>query len=334
MIGCEALPQMVMPSQRRRQVFMHGVMQIMVTRSCDLSCHGCSAGSQLVSKPAVMTPDQFRRACESVRDYFGITALFGGNPCTSRYFEDYCRIMREMIPYKQRGIWTNNLMGKGAIARETFCPEHSNINVHGNTDAWREFERDWPEVLAARKEHTRRGLEQDSVHGTPWISMVDLGIPEDKRWELIRKCDINVNWSAIITLVRGELRGFFCEVAGHMAALHADNPDWAGSGTPMADIGLPIEPGWWRRRQRDFEQQIRTCCPHCAIPLRRPGQLAIGGEKEEFSRTHEFIARPKVKGRSVVFVGVENLVRSARPATQYLKGVTPGYQDQERTDGL
>jgi hypothetical protein len=320
--------RMVKPSDRRPQIFRGGVLQILVTRACDLSCYGCSAGSNLVSRPSVMTPDQFDEACASLDGYFGTVGLFGGNPCTSRYFEDYCRIMRARFPFEQRGIWTNCLMGKGAHARITFCPKHSNVNVHMNSEAYEEFRRDWPEALIARKEHTDRGLAEDSRHGSPWVSMTDLGVPEDERWRLIGDCKINKHWSAIICLVRGELRGFLCEVQGHMAALHADNPDWAGTGAPMPDVGLPIVPGWWRSPLAAFESQVRTCCHHCAVPLQRPGQLAIGGEKEEFSPTHAYLARPKVRDRRVDVVSIGGSIRRGdRPATQYLPGVTPGYQD-------
>lgn len=317
-----ALNSMVPPGQKRPRIFRGGIIQIMTTRSCDMSCFGCTAGSNLVSKPATMTIDQFDRAVASLDQFWGITAVFGGNPCTHPAFDEICRIMRARVPFAQRGLWTNNLMGKGAHARITFNPATSNINVHMNSDAWEEFERDWPEALSARKEHATLGLTRDSVHGTPWVSMTDIGVPENERWSHISKCDINQHWSAMICVVRGELRAFFCEVAGHMAALHGDNPDWADSGQPMPDVGLEVEPGWWRKPMAEFERQVLTCCHHCAIPLRRPGQLAIGGTHEEFSHTHRFIARPKVRDRQLVQVG-EFAGRGDRPSTEYLDGVTP-----------
>lgn len=334
-------PTMVVPSMRRRRIFepYQGVLQIMVTRACDLSCFGCTAGSNLRTSPATMTPDQFEAAIRSLGfpdegHYFGIVGVFGGNPASSRYFEDYCRILRDLVPFPQRGLWCNNLLGKGKVARETFDPRHSNINVHLEQDAYDEFRRDWPEALDARREHTTEGLTVDAVHGSPWVGMRDqesLSFPDgsvrentpENRLELIGDCDINKHWSAMICLVRGELRGFFCEIAGHMAAMHGDNPNWAGTGQPMPDVGLPVEPGWWRRPLVDFADQVRQCCHNCGVPMRRPGQKAIGGEREEFSETHRFIARPKRKGREVAFISSESLGARSRPATEYLKGVTP-----------
>lgn len=336
----EALPvKMVVPSEKRPGVWRGGVLQIMVTRSCDLACHSCTAGSNLVSKPAVMTPDQFERAVKSLDGYFGVVGVFGGNPTTSRHFEDYCRILRAHVPYERRGIWTNNPMGKGALCRITFNPAVSNINVHLNDEAYREFERDWPEALSARAKHTHAGLVEDAVHGSPWISLKDLdSLPfpdgsdrentESNRWDLIKDCTINKSWSAMVCLVRGELRAFACEIMGHMAALHGDNPNWDLSGQPMPDIGLKVEPGWWRKSLEEFGDQFRTCCHNCAVPLNRPGQLAIGGEREEFSERHRFIARPKVKGRAVQFISSESLAKRDRPAIEYISGAAPAYCSQ------
>lgn len=322
-----AVNKLTSPGQRRPGIFRGGIIQIMITRSCDKSCYGCTSGSNFISKPGVMSVDQFDEALASLENYWGVTACFGGNPCSHPQFDKICERMRARVPFEQRGLWTNRLLGKGALARITFNPYHSNINVHGDAEAYAEFERDWPEALKARPAHTRDGLTQDSQHGTPYISMVDLGIPEEERWRLIADCDISKFWSAIITVVRGELRCFFCEVAGHFAALHADNPDWAGSGEKMPDVGLACQPGWWQKPMADFEQQVLTCCHNCAVPLRRPGQLANGGEHEEYSKTHAFVARPKVRDRPMQLVeSIGTLSRPERPATNYLPGITPGYK--------
>ena len=287
-------------------------MQIMVTRACDLACHGCSQGSNLAGKPPLMTPGQFEQAVTSLAGYFGVIGVFGGNPCVSPYFDDYCHFMRKHVPFLQRGLWSNNLCGKGAEARETFNPRHSNLNVHMSREAYEEFWRDWPESGPYVK-----GLGIDSVHGSPWVAMQDVIEDEEERWRLIADCDINKYWSACIGVVPGRgLRAYFCEIAYAMAALHADDPDWP-------DTGLEVVPGWWKKPQADFEAQIRQHCPACGIPMRRPGQLAQGGTHEEFSETHRHIARPKIRDRPVQFVQVESLARTERPSTEYLPNTTP-----------
>lgn len=311
---------MVPPSQKRPAIMRGGILQIMVTRACDKACTHCTQGSNLAGKPVMMTPDQFDQACASLEGYFGVVGMFGGNPCMHPQFGELCRIMRARFPFKQRGIWTNNLRGKGADARITFYPRHSNLNVHLDSEAHAEFKRDWPESAPFLK-----GLESDSTHSSPWVSMVDLGISENERWNLISRCDVNQHWSALIGVFRGELRAYFCEIAYSQAALHQDNPDWAGTGKPIPDTGLPLEPGWWRHSMAAYEAQVRTHCHHCGIPMRRQGLRAIRGDHEEYSKTHEFIARPKIRERPTQLVTIGNGVRSDRPATQYLAGVTPGY---------
>lgn len=309
------------PGDKRPGAMRDGIIQIHVTRACDQACFHCTQGSNLGGKPVMITPDQFDAACASLQDYWGVVGVFGGNPTMHPQFDELCKIMRSRIPFEQRGLWSNNLRGKGAHARVTFNPRYSNLNMHLSGEAHAEFCRDWPESIPYLK-----GLDADSVHGSPWVAIKDVIDDEAIRWSMIGRCDINQHWSAMVCVVRGELRAFFCEIAGAMSMLHQDNPDWNGTGKPMPDLGLPVTPGWWKLPLAAFRDQVMTCCHNCGIPMRRPGQLAIGGEQEEFSRTHEFIARPKIRDREVNFVGVESLARTDRPATEYLAGITPGYR--------
>ena len=311
------------PSDKRPGIWRQGVLQIHVTRACDLACTHCTQGSNLAGKPVMMTVEQFDEACRSLEGYFGMVGMFGNNPAMHPHFDELCRVMRARVPFQQRGLWCNNLRGKGPHARITFNPKHSNINVHLDRDAWAEFERDWPESAPYLK-----GLDRDSIHSSPWVSMRELGASEDERWKLISQCDVNQYWSAMICVVRGQLRGFFCEIAGAQAMLHQDNPDWAGTGLPMPDTGVPIEPGWWRQDMGAFEHQVETHCHDCGIPARRLGRPATGGDADEFSEVHRFISRPKVKDRPMELVTIGGVERSDRPATQYLPSVTPGYKGE------
>jgi len=316
------MPKTMVPPSQRRPVWRGGIIQLMVTRACDLSCHHCTQGSNLTGKPVVMTPDEFEQAVVSLRGYWGVFGVFGGNPTLSPHFEEYCKILRAHVPFEQRGLWCNHPRGMGKVARVTFNPKHSNLNCHLSSEAHAEFSRDWPESIPFLK-----GLDTDSVHGAPFVAMKDVIPDEAERWALIGKCDVNQFWSAAIGVVPGRgLRAFFCELAYAQAALHATNPDWDGTGQPMPDTGLEVVPGWWRKPMADFESQARLHCHACGIPMRRPGQSAVGGDHEEFSETHRWIARPKTKGREVQFVAISDMIeRSGRPATQYLPGVTPGY---------
>lgn len=287
----EALAKMVPPSQKRPHIWRNGVMQIFITRSCDKACFHCTQGSNLAGKAAAMTPEEFEQAVLSLKDYWGVIGVFGGNPVLHKQFDEICRILRKHVPFPQRGLWCNKLFGKGAICRRTFNPQVSNLNVHLDEEARAEFIRDWPEARTIVK-----GFDNDCGHSAPYVAMQDVEPDESKRWSLIANCDINKDWSAIICPVPGKgLRAYFCELAGAQAMLHANDPNWP-------DTGLPVEPGWWKRPMTDFAAQVRLHCHACGIPLKRDGQFAVNGEFEEVSRTHADIYRPKDKNRPVHLV--------------------------------
>jgi MoaA/NifB/PqqE/SkfB family radical SAM enzyme len=302
------LPKMVMPGDRRAGIMRGGVLQIHVTRACDKACYGCTQGSNLGGKPVLITVEQFEEACVSLKGYFGVVGMFGGNPCIHPQFEELCRVMRKHVPWEQRGLWSNALLGKGKHARITFNPAHSNFNVHEDKEAYKEFRRDWPEAFRYVK-----GLE-DSRHSPVFVSMRDMGMNEEEIWKRVATCDINRLWSAMICVVRGNLRGFFCEIAGAQAMLHEAEADYP-------DTGIPIVHGWWQLRQEAFAEQIRLHCPDCGIPLRGYGALANSGPAEQVSERHKSIYKPKDRGRLVELVVLrEQLREGALPkATDYIQ---------------
>lgn len=305
----DAIRSMVAPSMRRGCYEHGGILQIWVTRACDKACFGCTQGSNLGGKPGMMTPGQYAEAVESLRGYFGIVGMFGGNPAIHPQFDELCRILRESwVPFDQRGLWCNHPRGKGAICRETFSPKYSNLNVHLDREAAEEFARDWPEAAPYVK-----GVDGDSRHSPVYVAMQDVIDDEAERWRLIADCDINRYWSAMVGVFRGELRAWFCEIAGAQAMLHQHEPDYP-------DTGLPLTPGWWRAPIEAYEQQIRYHCHRCGIPLRGRGELAIGGTTEQVSKTHAEIYRPKIKGREVQVVEtLEQLGDRLPKATDYIE---------------
>lgn len=229
----EAMARMVAPGQlRSSKPYRGGVIQIHLTRSCDKSCFGCTQGSNLAGKTSFMSLDHFEEALTSLQGYWGVVGLFGGNPALHPEFEAICLLLRKYIPFEQRGIWSNNPLGKGKMMRETFNPRYSNLNVHLDQKAYDEFRRDWPESIVV-------GLHQDSRHSPPWVAMKDVDkLPvfdanhnligtmentEENRYNLITDCDINQRWSAMIGVFRGKLRAWFCEVAGAQSIMHQDD---------------------------------------------------------------------------------------------------------------
>lgn len=256
-----------------------------------------------------MTPGQFEAACQSLKGYFGVIGVFGGNPATSKYFEECCDILCKYFPYEQRGLWCNNPLGKGKVMRRVFNPAISNLNVHLDRAAYDEFKRDWPESMPC-------GLQEDSRHSPPWVAMKDVIDDESKRWELISGCDINRLWSAMIGVFRGQLRAWFCEIAGAQAILHEDEPDYPDTGLPITSgesllrYAKDRESGagmWWQLPMECFKDQVRKHCHECGVPLRGYGALAQGSESqvEQVSQTHAEVYKPKKKGRRVELVTVE-----------------------------
>jgi hypothetical protein len=328
----ECLSRMVSPGMKRPGKWLQGVIQIHVTRACDKHCYNCTQGSNFVGKNTFMPPIEFEKATISLRDYWGVVGVFGGNPAVSPHFEDYCSILRQQIPYEQRGLWCNNPLGKGKIMRDTFNPAVSNLNVHMDRKAYDEFRRDWPECRPF-------GLDKDSRHSPVYVAMKDViglrdedGVPPNrnglstgisKRYELISNCDINQHWSAAIGLFRGELRAWFCEIAMAQSILHQDEPDYPDTGTiPVGRRNIIHDSkttytlrAWWELPMISFSQQVDKHCHECGVPLRGYGELAQSKDKdsvEQVSITHLGIARPKHKDRPVEEVHTLDMLETGK----------------------
>jgi len=284
----EALAKMISPGMPRRRKPLGGVLQIWVTRACDKSCFNCTQGSNLSGNPGMITLEQFEQACISLKDYFGVVGVFGGNPALHPEFETLCDILSKHIPSPRRGLWCNHPKGHGQKMRETFNPSVSNLNVHLDETAYQEFKRDWPESRPF-------GLDKDSRHSPVYVAMKDVIEDESERWKLISSCDINHHWSAMIGVFRGELRGYFCEIAGAQAMLHQNEPDYP-------DLGVAVEPGWWKRHMQDpeFSSQVRFHCHRCGVPLRGHGELAQSDQGiSQTSLAHMLVYLPKKNDRNV-----------------------------------
>jgi hypothetical protein len=285
----EALAKMIAPGTRRPGKYLDGVLQIWITRACDKACYNCTQGSNLGGKPRMMSLEHFEQACKSLRNYFGVVGVFGGNPAIHPQFPEICEIMRRHIPWQRRGLWCNNPLGHGKVMRQTFNPRFSNLNVHMDHAAYNEFKMDWPECIVI-------GLDSDSRHSPPFVAIKDVIPDEGKRWELISGCDINIHWSALIGVFRGQLRAWFCEIAGAQSMLHQDEPDYPDTGHPVTD-------DWWCYPMSHYEKQVEWHCHRCGIPLRGYGELAMAKDgKEQVSAEHQNIYRPKKRDRKVELV--------------------------------
>jgi hypothetical protein len=256
-----------------------------------------------------MPVDMFERAVKSLKGYTGVVGVFGGNPALHPLFEDLCDVLIRHVPREQRGLWCNHPIhpAKARKMRETFDPAVSNLNCHLDESAYRMFKEDWPECSPF-------GMDKDSRHSPVFVAMRDIGLTEEQRWDLISRCDINQHWSAMLGMFRGELRAWFCEVAGAQSILHQDEPDYPDTGSPI--VPNPVTP-WWQRDMWVFAPQVRKHCHECGVPLRGEGVLAQAGGRtvdytgldpfpphEQYSETHASVFRPKRKHRRVELVTV------------------------------
>jgi hypothetical protein len=301
-----------------------------------------------------MTPEQFALAVESLKGYYGVVGVFGGNPAVSKHFMEICKVLRDSwVPYEQRGIWSNNPItaDRAVEMRRTFNPRVSNLNVHMDLVAHTLFRTHWPESMPC-------GLDRDSRHSPPWIAMkdvlltdcpvcggsgrgmtwVDDGDPcyrcegkgkvyaEEEAWDLISRCDINQHWSAGIGVFRGQLRAYFCEVAMAQALLHQHEPDYPDTGVDLEFISRPGSQldHWWKWDMGMFANQVRQHCHSCGVPLRGYGQLAQSkdpNEHEQVSATHKDVYRLKDKRRPLQLVTERSQVQEQRldMMTRYLQ---------------
>lgn len=279
----QALDKMVAPSTRRPNAWLGGVVQILWTNACDLSCNGCTQGSNLAGKPSMITPEELHVALRSLEGYWGVVGTFGGNPAIHPKFEELCDILCQYFPYHQRGIWCNNPKGHGKLMRTVFNPNVSNLNVHCNAQAFMEFKKDWPGSHPF-------GLD-DVRHSPTFKAIKDVEPDEAKRWEMISNCDVNREWSAWIGSIPGRgLRAYFCEVAGAQAAKH---------GTNWPDAGCDVFPGWWKMRMQAFASQVKQHCHACGMPLKEAGNLAVSDNIDILSPTHAGICKQKDTNRLV-----------------------------------
>jgi organic radical activating enzyme len=289
----EAVPLMRGPRN------MH-IICVDVTNKCDLDCSNCTR--LLANQDALweMTPENFRTALRSLKDYFGIIAMLGGNPCMHSKFPELCQIFVEEIPNRlQRGLWTNNPFKHEDVARETFGT--FNLNAHGVERAQPALQR----LTDAARTNDRIAWTYmgHSVHA-PLLTAVKDVYGDSDMWKKITECDINREWSASIVQNKdGELRAYFCEVAAAF--------DLARGG----DHGHPVSPGWWQQKIEAFSDQIKHFCPGCGVPAKMKG-CADKEEKDTYTRSNADIAVKRKTRNAVLMERVEFDVPGHR-ATHY-----------------
>jgi hypothetical protein len=283
-----------------------------------------------------MPVEMFEKAVKSLGTYFGLIALFGGQPTLHPEFPAICEVMTRLVPRNKRGLWTNALNGHGKLCREVFDPVNCNLNVHLDQAAYDEFKRDWPECNPV-------GLHQDSRHAPVFLAMRDVLKKEchycegtgtykirphitggeerrvpcvgcsatgkaydvEKGYELISQCDINQHWSAMIGMFRDQLRAWFCEVAGAQNMLRQDDESEPDTGLDPTVLHGQWGKEWWQLGMDHFAGQVKFHCHRCGVPLKGRGELSQAADGvEQTSQHYASVYKPKRRGRKVELVTV------------------------------
>lgn len=238
----------------------NNIVQIVVTRSCNLyTCSNCTQLLPFRQDTLHMSLECFREACRSLKGWPGVAALFGGNPCSHPQFPELCKILLEEFPnQRQRGLWTNDLLRHGEVAKRVFWPNgRFNLNVHGSKKAADQMRQWLPSIPIYG--------ETGEVHHAPMLINYRSYGYTDQQWILMReRCDINQKWSSgIYQGSDGHPYAYFCEVAGSLiGVLHGRHEE----------VGIPAVPGWWREPMSKFQHQVHQCCDQgCGVPLRMKG---------------------------------------------------------------
>lgn len=276
---------------------MH-IICIDVTNKCDLACSNCTRLLENQDAFWDMTPENFRAALRSLKGYWGIIAMIGGNPCMHPKFKELCQIFVEEVPNKmQRGLWTNNFFKHKDLVLETFGT--FNLNTHGAERA----EGPLKELaeLAQAQQSVVWSYFGNSKHAPLLTAVKDL-FPEEEMWVKITNCDINREWSATIIQNKGELRAYFCEVAASFDLARG------------TDSGHPVVEGWWLKHIEEFGDQIKKFCPGCGVPAKQPASL----DKDEVDHVSpsnaDLVKKPN---RKVIYINHADKSAENRRVTAY-----------------
>lgn len=282
---------------------VNDIIQIVVTTACNLfTCSNCTQLLPFRRDYLHMKLECFEQAVISLEDWPGIVGIFGGNPCSHPRFPELCEILAAVIPMERRGLWTNDLMQHGLVARDTFYPSgRFNLNAHADTAAAMSFDRWLPGrvIPESRKAH--------ASHAPILLHYRDFGITDEAWVEAREACDINQRWSAAIVERYGQPYAYFCEVAAALDGIRQENS------------GLPLTPRWWDLPMGAFQSQVHSCCDRgCGVPLKVQGHIDCA---EVYDLSESFIPLANLTRHSnkVGLRAHTSLPQSIKETTDYMK---------------
>ena len=281
---------------------MH-IVCVDVTNKCDLACSNCTRLLANQEAKWEMSVENFRLALQSLKNYKGIIAMIGGNPCVHTKFEELCQVFREEIPNQfQRGLWTNNYFKHREVIEKTFGA--LNLNPH-NMERANEKLKDLHNVMINQRGFNG-GYYVGNSHHAPLLTAVKDLYPEKEMWDKISRCDINKDWSASIIQNKGQLRAYFCEVAASFDLARGE------------DHGHPVVLDWWKKPISAFSDQVKHFCTGCGVPARLRGHMD-NEETDTYTKSNADIAQKSlVRGRKIQLLDVEKKLE--HKVTEYFAG--------------
>lgn len=213
-----------------RPIYENTVIHVDITNACHLACANCTRAVGHHRKPYFMDLDMVRKAITSLQDFPGRIGIMGGEPCLHPKFLEILEIVREMIPDRRR--------------REFWTSGFK----------WKEYREEILKTFDEDRVTYNDHSQASGRHQPLLVAIEEMVEDEELRKILINNCPFQARWSAAIN-PKG---AFFCEIAAAQDYLF-DGPG-----------GYPIEPGWWKKDQIEFQDQIDRYCGKCSGALPMP----------------------------------------------------------------
>ena len=283
------------------------VIQIDITNACPHRCSNCTRFCGHHEKSFFMDFDTFKRAVDSMEGFVGIVGMMGGEPTLHPEFERFARYLDSKMPaqYKRKSNYMRQIQNRfmKTLDVQEIEDTFTYRGEYGEKKSVMYGAGLWSAMGFGYKKHyetiqdvfTYQAVNDHAnamFHDPVLVARKDLGIPDGEWIKLRDKCWVNQFWSASIT-PKG---AFFCEIAAALDMLF-DGPG-----------GWPIEPGWWKREEKDFGDQLQWC-ELCGVALQTFTRDA-NEEIDDMSQTlYEKIRRlnsPKFRQGKYNVIQVEN----------------------------
>ncbi|MDL2272260.1 hypothetical protein LJC23_04420 [Desulfovibrio sp. OttesenSCG-928-I05] len=268
------------------------VIQIEITNACVNRCSNCTRFCGHHRKPFIMDFDTFTKAVQSMKGFKGVVGIMGGEPTLHPEFARFVSYFRENFGFDSLDrVW--HRPGQNFINHIT--KTSFDFTKHNRRGLWSSITPRYVEYFETIQDTFGFQCLNDhstaSMHQPLLVTRKELGISDEKWYELRDACWIQNYWSASIS-PKG---AFFCEIAAALDML-LDGPG-----------GWPIEPGWWERKPEDFTEQLHWC-ELCSAALPMPSRDARMGIDDISPHWQELLTKirsPKLRRGTVNIFDIE-----------------------------